>query len=826
VARERELKVVIAGDASGFNKSVKSVKGGLGGLGKSAGVAAGALAAVGVAAVGALAVKGVNASMEFDQSMREVFTLLPGISDEAMGGMKDQVKDFSKEFGVLPDEVVPALYSSLSAGVPKDNVFAFLETAQMAAKGGVTELETAVDGISSVVNAYGDDVITATEASDQMFTAVKLGKTTFGELSASLSNVTPISSGLGISFAEVSAGLAAMTAKGVPTAVATTQLKTLFSELGKDGSKAALAFEQFSDKSFPDFIKGGGSIEDALKLVNQSAMVSGTGIQNMFGSVEAGAAALTLFDNETFTDAVDEMGNSAGATEAAFETMDQGLGPMLDKAKAWGSVMLIEIGDKVIPLLESAVEWIEAHWPEISATFAAVSAVVMDVVGEVSKMFEKHWPAIQETVLAVFEAISDAVEEHWPTIQEIIETVVEILAEVFETFAGIVEEQWPAIQETITAVMETIGEVIDRVVRVIMTVWSLFGDDILGAIQRVWPRIQQIISGVMTFVQGIINTVMALIRGDWGAVWEGIKQTFRGVWEAIQGILGTFLEYIRLSISMALEFITTIWEKVWGGIKAFFGLVWDGIVLYVTTYIAVVRTIIETALGVISAIWNGAWNAISDFVSTIWSTITGTISTVVETVKSTITDGFNTARDTAIGAVQAIIDFVAGLPRAILDLVGKITDAALDIGSSIVSGILDGLAGFAEGAAGFAGDVVSAVGDVARDAINAVIQAINDLLPNTVGQVKVKGITIFPGLDLPDNPIPSLHTGGRYSAPVPGGEGLALLRDGETVSPRGRSAGTMGAPQVIQLIVDGRVLTEAIVRDTNRNGPAQIKVAG
>lgn len=61
----------------------------------------------------------------------------------------------------------------------------------MAAVGGVTELETAVDGITSVVNAYGDDVLSAAEASDLMFTAVKLGKTDFTQLSASLFNVIP-----------------------------------------------------------------------------------------------------------------------------------------------------------------------------------------------------------------------------------------------------------------------------------------------------------------------------------------------------------------------------------------------------------------------------------------------------------------------------------------------------------------------------------------------------------------------------------------------------------------------------------------------------------
>ena len=53
----------------------------------------------------------------------------------------------------------------------------FLETAQKGAVAGVSDVSTAVDGLSSVVNAWGEKNITAAQASDLMFTAVKEGKT-------------------------------------------------------------------------------------------------------------------------------------------------------------------------------------------------------------------------------------------------------------------------------------------------------------------------------------------------------------------------------------------------------------------------------------------------------------------------------------------------------------------------------------------------------------------------------------------------------------------------------------------------------------------------
>lgn len=289
----------------------------------------------------------------FDTQMREVFTLMPGITGPAMSEMTEQVKDFSAEFGVLPTEVVPALYSSLSAGVPADNVFTFLETAQKLAKGGVTELETAVDGLSSVVNAYGADVITAEQASDLMFTTVKLGKTTIGELSGALFNVIPTASGLGVAFSDVSAALSTVTSAGTPTSVATTQIRQLLVELGKEGTKVADIFTERTGKSFRQFIEDGGDLQSGLAVITDEANETGSSITDLFGSVEAGAVALTLTGAgaEKFNADLLAMGDSAGATDEAFDVMNKGLGATLDRLKAKFSVVLLDIGENIAPTI-------------------------------------------------------------------------------------------------------------------------------------------------------------------------------------------------------------------------------------------------------------------------------------------------------------------------------------------------------------------------------------------------------------------------------------------------------------------------------------------
>lgn len=332
------------------NQGAKQAQGDLNQLASSGSklttIATGAVVAGGAAAA-AFATKFVADSVRefgsFEKGMREVFTLLPNLSGDAREKMTRDTRVLASEMGRLPDEVVPALYQAISAGVPQENVFEFLKTANEAARGGVTDLETAVDGLSSVVNAYGSDVLSVGEASDAMFTAVKLGKTNFEELSRYLFNVVPTASAVGLEFTNITAALAAMTAQGTPTSVATTQLRQLLVELNKEGSKVGLVFQEIAGVSFRDFLAAGGDLGDALQLLEDHALDSGTTMDNLFSSVEAGNAALALTGKgaDTFNRNLEEMEQSAGATEQAFDEMSEsGVQSIENLSAAWAGLQI------------------------------------------------------------------------------------------------------------------------------------------------------------------------------------------------------------------------------------------------------------------------------------------------------------------------------------------------------------------------------------------------------------------------------------------------------------------------------------------------------
>lgn len=312
---------------------------------------------MGVAAVKQFVTDSLDEFQTFEKGAAEVFTLMPGITQDAMDQMKADVLDFGVAVGRQSDEVLPALYQAISAGVPSENVFDFMQVASNAALGGVTDLETAVDGITSVVNAYGSEAISAQQASDVMFTAVRLGKTDFEQLSTSLFNVIPTAASLGVSFTDVSASLAALTAQGTPTSVATTQLRAAFVEASKSGSKLDEALRALHGKGFADLIKSGMTSTEVFLSLRQSTPEQE--FRDLFSSVEASNAVLGL-TNDTALGIIDTFGTmegAIGATDAAAATMADTMEHLRDRVEATDEAVKIHTGGLLGPVKKAYFEW-------------------------------------------------------------------------------------------------------------------------------------------------------------------------------------------------------------------------------------------------------------------------------------------------------------------------------------------------------------------------------------------------------------------------------------------------------------------------------------
>jgi TP901 family phage tail tape measure protein len=318
-------------------------------------VAAGSLEkfAAGAAAIGAV-VYALNdmaqSAMKVDKGIREIGTLMDNVTEGSLKSMRSELGAMSVEFGQSMDTLTKARYDIVSSGFTSaaDSALLLKESSKLAV-GGVTEVSTAADVLTTVISAYQLKASDAGTVSDDLFTIVKLGKTTMSELGTQFGVVAAVAAPMGVSVDEVGAALAALTVQGQSTSVATTSISASIMELSKPSKEMVAALKSIGIES-DNLIKTGGGLTGALDLVKRVQDETGISANKLFQREEALRAIMPLVGtaSKTYADDLKEMGDNAGATDAAFNQMAKSSAFLQEQAKAAFVEVKNDIGDAMI----------------------------------------------------------------------------------------------------------------------------------------------------------------------------------------------------------------------------------------------------------------------------------------------------------------------------------------------------------------------------------------------------------------------------------------------------------------------------------------------
>lgn len=268
---------------------------------------------------------------QLDSQIRETLTLLGGTSDDVFTArfdeMQEGIRDLSREVGVLEQGISEGLYQALSAGIPRSNVFSFLETAQKAAIGGNIDLLTAVDGLTTAVNSFEAQNLTAAEAADIMFKTVARGKTTFDQLSRDMAKVAPLVASTGTSFEEFMAIIATMTLSGTRTSEAFTGVRASLTGLLRPSEEMTEIWNDYGFASGDAAVASVG-LQGAMSLLAKATGGSVSQLIKLLGGAEAANAVLQVTGDNTerFESVLRSTSEAAGAANEAFEIMQEGTG--------------------------------------------------------------------------------------------------------------------------------------------------------------------------------------------------------------------------------------------------------------------------------------------------------------------------------------------------------------------------------------------------------------------------------------------------------------------------------------------------------------------
>lgn len=289
------------------------------------------------------------------------------------GGSKEDVKAYTEQLLEMSTRVpqgvnnlADALFQVVSAGVDAGESIAFLETASKLAVAGVTDTKTAVDGLTSVINAYGLEASDAARVSDIFFAAQVEGKTTIAELSKSIGVLAPAAQAAGIKVEEMFAAVTTLTKGGINTKMAVTSLRGAINsilkptdqamqkakELGIDFSASALKTKGLTGVLEDMKVATGGNADELAVLIPNVRALTGV-------------LALTGKQSEEFIRVQGEISNSVGVTKAAYTEMSHTMGAqfkiLLNNFKKLGH----ESVGVFAPMLVDSLTWINENFNNI-----------------------------------------------------------------------------------------------------------------------------------------------------------------------------------------------------------------------------------------------------------------------------------------------------------------------------------------------------------------------------------------------------------------------------------------------------------------------------
>ena len=691
-------------DTSGLQKGTS----GLGDVAKNAlGVFTGNLMTKATEAVVNLGKEALSSGMSFESSMQKVKTLFTG-TDEQFSALSDEILEISSATGLAADGLAEAAYSAESAGVPMEMLGTMLQSSAELAAAGFTDIDTALSATAKTMNAYGmEGEESIGRVQKVLMQTQNLGITTVDELGASLAQVTPTASAFGVSFEQVGASLAVMTASGTSTAQATTQLNSLIAELGKTGTIAsnnlAKAAEgtQYAGMSFNEMMEAGADLGDVLGMISAQADKDGVSMVDMFSSIEAGKAALSIFsgEGETFKNDLEQMATSADVVGEAYGTVSDSLEFKTQRIKTSFSNMATGLFEVVSGPLADAADAAADAFASITQGFnengvAGVADALMGLFENAAQQIMAFdWGGAADKIVA---GITEFIEGNGTG--RFLETASNIVVSIAQGLGQAVPKLLPALVKLVAHIVTNLIKQAPKLINAGLQLIANLAVGLVQALPEIGAAIWQIITALAdawSQLPGIIgdyyNTLLSGI-GQWCSdMWakasEGMSNLVNGivswiqqlperVWTWLVNTVTKLLEWRQQMIMNATQAMSEMLSGIISWVQQLPERVWTWLVNTVTKLLAWRQQMITNASTAMSEMIANIITWLQQLPAKVWTWLVNTANKVVQW-------GIQLAQKGAAAAKQlfdAVVDGIKGLPERVMS-----------IGADIVTGLWNGI---------------------------------------------------------------------------------------------------------------------------------------
>ena len=492
-----------------------------------------------IVGIGTIATK---MAVDFDDAMAKVSTIAD-TTQVPLDSLRTGIMELSNQTGISASEIANNVYDAISAGQSTGDAVAFVEKSTMLAKAGFAEAGQSLDLLTTIMNSYGLEASEVGRVSDVLIQTQAKGKTTVGELSASMGKIIPVADAAGVGLEQLGAAYAIMTNEGIQTAEATTYTNSMLRELTQSGTKASEAVKELSGKSFKELMESGLSVADVLAILDEGAKANGLSLTDMFGSAEAGTAALKLLgdDASKFNGVLTEMENSSGMTAEAFEKL-QTNGEQARKAFNNLKNAGIEIGTVLIPILgkiaEKIAEW-SLKFSELDDGTKKTIVVIAGLAAAIGPLL-----VVVASMISAFTTVSAAL---------------------------------PALGVAFAAITSPIGLVVIAIGLLIAAGVALYKnwDEVKAFADKIWTGIKDKLSKDWAELTKGIEKLKQNVSETWNSMWTGVVNFLQTSVSNILGKIGAFVTTLLSKWGGMGEEMKQKWDSMWTGVAGILEGVWD-----------------------------------------------------------------------------------------------------------------------------------------------------------------------------------------------------------------------------------------------------------
>lgn len=303
-----------------------------------------------------------SAFYDFEQGLANTNTLLSG-NNERIKEFKTGLIDLSLFTGQTLDDFNAGMYQVISAFGDSAQAMTAFSSAARNAVAGVSTTKESIDLTIATLKGYNLSLDQADRVSDIFFQTVKLGVTTFGELSASMGQVIPIASAVNVSMEELFGLMATLTGVTGNTAIVATQVRGMFNQLQQGGEVLTPLMKSLGYATASEMIAANG-LMGSFELLYDAVDRNNDAFGSLFSNIRAKTAALALMSSqsENAKEKIQAMYEATGAANKAFEVATDTLSHRFNVAIQAVKVNTTVFGETLATIIAPAVDRIGVYF--------------------------------------------------------------------------------------------------------------------------------------------------------------------------------------------------------------------------------------------------------------------------------------------------------------------------------------------------------------------------------------------------------------------------------------------------------------------------------